>query len=139
MATSNDFLAGLPPKVVDLWKAQADYNADKVLVQVDRANITPAPTSAAWTYAVPFSLIGENCGKVIPYSGTIACTVGDDSTSGTATVSTATPTVTLGRGTVNVIGDAQPWLNGEVATVTLTYTNLRGSTDVDTFTVTFTT
>lgn len=139
MSRTLDFLAGLPLRDVELWKAQADYNADAVLVQVDRANVTPAPTAAIWSYVVPFSLVGENSGLVIPYTGVIAASVGDTSSAGTAAIDDATPAVTLGRGTVTISGDAQAWLNAETATLTLTYTNLRGGTDTDTFVVTFTT
>ena len=139
MSRTIDYLAGLPPRDVELWKAQADYNADAVLVQVDRANVTPAPTSAAWSYVVPFSLVGENTGYVIPYTGTIGAGIADTSSAGTASIDDATPAVVMGRGTVTVSGDAQAWLNTETATLTLTYTNLRGGTDTDTFVVTFTT
>jgi len=139
MARTIDFLQGLPPRDVELWKAQADYNADAVLVVVDRANVTPAPTAAAWSYVVPFSLVGENSGYVIPFTGVIGAGVSDTSSAGTATIDDATPSVVMGRGKVTVSGDAAAWLNSEAATVTLTYTNLRGATDTDTFVVTFTT
>jgi len=138
MANSIDYLAGLPPRDVELWKAQADFNADKVLVVIDRANVAPAPTAAAWSYVVPFKLIGEVCGNVLPYTGTIGAGAADTSSAGTASVSTATPTVTMGSGSVTISGDAASWLNTETATLTLTYTNLRGGTDTDTFVVTFT-
>lgn len=138
MARTLGFLSGLAPRDVELWKAQADFNADKVLVVVERANVTPAPTSAAWSYEVPFSLVGEVSGYVIPYNGTIGAAASDTSSAGTASVSSATPTVTMGRGTVTLSGDAQAWLNSETATLTLTYTNLRGGTATDTFVVTFT-
>lgn len=138
MARTLGFLSGLAPRDVELWKAQADYNADKVLVVVERANVTPAPTAAAWSYEVPFSLVGEVSGYVIPYNGTIGAAAADTSSAGTAAVSSATPTVTMGRGTVTLSGNAQAWLDTETATLTLTYTNLRGGTATDTFVVTFT-
>ena len=134
-----DFLSGLHPRDVELWKAQGDFNADSVVVVVDRANVTPAPTSSAWSYVVPFHLAGEISGYTIPYTGTIAAGITDTSTSGTASIDDGTPDVVMGKGQVTVSGDAQAWLNGEKATLTLTYTNLRGATDTDTFVVTFTT
>jgi hypothetical protein len=133
------YLDGLPPRMKEIVSAQAELFSDRTTVVIDRANVTPAPTAAAWTYTVPFRLVGETSGLVLPYTGTIAATVADTSTSGTATVSSASPTITMGSGTVNILGDAQAWLNAETATLTLTYTNLRGGTDTDTFVVTFTT
>jgi len=132
------YLAGLPPRDVELWKAQADFNSDKVLVVVDRANVAPAPTAAAWSYSVPFRLVGENTNLVIPFSGTVGVAATDDSTAGTASVPAATITVTMGSGTATLNGDAAAWLATETATLTITYTNLRGGTDTDTFVVTFT-
>lgn len=132
-------LEGLPPKDVELWQAQADFNADAVLVVVDRPNVTPAPTSAVWSYIVPFRLVGENSGLTIPYTGVIGAGAADTSSAGTAAVDDASPAVVMGKGTVTFSGDAAAWLNTETATLTLTYTNLRGGTDTDTFVVTFTT
>ncbi len=139
MANDLSYLNGLPPRDVELWRAQSEFNADKVLVVVDRANITPAPTSAAWSYKVPFRLVGEISGLVLPYTGTVGVAASDDSTAGTASVPAATVNVVMGSGVATLEGDAQAWLNGEVATLTITYTNLRGGTDTDTWTATFTT
>jgi len=139
MAKSNDFLLGLPPRDVDLWQAQADYNADAVLVVIDRANITVA-ASDTWTYAVPFYLVGENCGKVIPYTGVVGAAVSLTTGSGPVpAVDDASPSVVMGKGTVTVsagnVGGGS-YVATDVATLTITYTTLRGSTDTDTFTVT---
>jgi len=139
MGNSIGYLNGLPPRDVELWQAQAEYNSDRVLVVIDRANVAPKPTAAAWSYVVPFRLVGEGSGLVLPYTGIVAATVADTSQAGTATVSTATPMVTMGSGSVTLAGDAASWLNTEAATLTITYTNLRGGTDADTFVVTFTT
>lgn len=132
------YLAGLPPKDVDLWKAQADFNSDSVLVVVDRANVTPAPTSAAWSYDIPFRLVGENTGLTLPYTGNVGASVTDTSSAGTASIDDSTPAVVMGRGKITISGNAASWLNTETATATITYTNLRGGTDTDTFVVTFT-
>jgi len=131
------YLNGLPPRDVELWKAQADFNADKVLVVIDRANITVAANDT-WSYDVPFRLVGENSNLVIPYSGTIGAGITQSTGSGqTPTVSSATPTVTMGSGSVTIAAGATGgWGAGEVATLTLTYTNLQGGTDTDTLTVT---
>lgn len=115
-----------------------DLIADAVTVVAMPANVTPAPTAAAWDYIVPFEIRSSSTGNVLPINGTIAATVGDTSTAGTATVSSAAPVVTLGRGTVTLSGDAAAWLDTETASLTITYTNLRGGTDADVFTVTFT-
>lgn len=129
---------GQNPEMRDYINAVGDILADDVSVVVLPANVTPAPTNSAWSYTVPFEIRSARTGSVLPINGTIAATVGDTSNAGTASVSSAAPVVTLGRGSVNLIGDAAAWLNTETATLTLTYTNLRGSTDVDTFVVTFT-
>ena len=137
---SNDIstLEGIPPRVRDVLQAQAEFNADSVVVVVDRANVTPAPTSAAWSYTVPFHLAGEISGLTIPFTGVIGAGIADTSSAGTATIDDASPSVVMGKGQVVVSGDAAAWLNTETATLTLTYTNLRGGTDTDTFAVTFT-
>lgn len=133
----NSNLTGLPLQLRDYIDAMGDWASDQTVVYVMPANVTAAATAAAWSYTVPFELRSERTGKVIPINGTIAATVADTSNAGTATVSSAAPVISLGRGTVNLIGDAQAWLAAETATLTLTYTNLRGATDADTFVVTF--
>jgi len=138
MANDISYLAGLPKKDQELWRAQAEFNADRVLLVIDRANVTPEPTSAVWTYSVPFRLVGENTGLTIPFTGLIGQAAGDTSTAGTASVSAATIECVMGIGTADISGDAADWLDTETATLTLTYTNLRGGTDTDTFVVTFT-
>lgn len=116
-----------------------DLFADDVTVVCMPANVAPAPTAAAWSYVVPFEVRSARTGFVLPLNGTIGAGAGDTSTSGTASVSSATPTCFMGRGSVTLSGDAAAWLDTETATLTLTYTNLRGSTDTDTFVVTFST
>lgn len=112
---------------------------DDVVVVVERENVTPAPTTAAWSYVVPFHL-ETAAGETVPFNGTIAATA-DESTlgSGTADPTDVTPSVVNGRGTVTFEGTAATWAAGETATLTLTHTNLRGAYDTDTFIVTFTT
>lgn len=127
------------PAEADLWLGVSQVLSDKTLVNIDRANVTPAPTSAAWTYKVPFRLIGEVVGVVLPYTGTVGVSASDTSSAGTASVPAATVDVVMGYGEATLNGDAQAWLNAETATLTVTYTNMRGGTDTDTFVVTFTT
>lgn len=133
------YWGGIPPRIKDIFIGFSELICDKVLVVVDRANITPAPTSAAWSYSVPFRMVGEDSGLVLPYNGTIGASAGDTSSAGTASVPAATVSVVNGSGTATLSGNAAAWLNTETATLTLTYTNLRGGTDTDQFTVTFTT
>ena len=132
------FLNGLPPRDVELWRAQAELNAGAVSVVVDRANVTPAPTSAAWSYSVPFHIVGTASGLVVPYTGNIAASAGDTSSAGTASIGDATPAVVMGSGTVTISGDAAAWLDTETATATLTYTDAYATAHTDTFVVTFT-
>lgn len=132
------YLGGIPHKQRDYDKGMSKMvSNDDVVVSIERANVAPAPTAAVWSYVVPFHL-ETTAGETIPFNGTIAATVADTSTAGTAAVSTATPAVVNGRGTVTLSGDAAAWLDTETATLTLTHTNLRGGTDTDTFVVTFT-
>jgi len=133
----NSNLTGLPLQIRDYIETMADWASDQVVVYVMPANVTAAATAAAWSYTVPFEVRSERTGKVIPINGTVAATVADTSSAGTATVSSAAPVINLGRGSVNLIGDAASWLAADTATLTLTYTNLRGATDADTFVVTF--
>lgn len=131
------YLNGLPPRDVELRKAQADFNADKVLVAIEPANKTEAKNDT-WSYAIPFRLVGENCGLVIPYSGLVGAAVTLSTGSGpTPVVSTATPTVTMGSGSVTVSHGDTGYDTGDVCTLVITYTNLRGGTDTDSWTITF--
>jgi len=132
------FLNGLPPRDVELWRAQAELNAGAVSVVVDRANVTPAPTTAAWSYSVPFHIVGTASGLVVPYTGNIVAGAGDTSSAGTASVDDSSPPVVMGSGTVKLQGDAAAWLNSEVATLTLTFTDAYGTAHTDTWTATFT-
>jgi hypothetical protein len=130
------YLAGIPPRITEIVNGISELLGDRVLVNIDRANITVAANNT-WSYVVPFRLIGEDSGLVLPYTGTIGAavtnTVGSDHS---PTVSSATPTVTMGSGTVTVAHGGTGYTAGDIQTVTLTYTNLRGGTDTDTFTVT---
>jgi hypothetical protein len=115
----------------------ADLIADKVTMTAMRTTAGPAATSSVWSYTIPFELRSSRTGRVLPCNGNIAATVGDTSSAGTAAVDTATPTVFMGRGQSVISGDAAAWLAADTATLTLTYTNLRGGTSVATFVVTF--
>ncbi len=137
MATDTSWMRGLPPRDVDFWKAQAQFNSDKVLVVIDRANITVAANDT-WHYTVPFRLVGEVSGETIPFTGDVGAAVSLTTGSGpTPVVSDSTPAVVMGCGSVEVSHGDTGYQAGDVATLTITYTNLRGSTDTDTFTVTF--
>lgn len=137
MTNDLSFLNGLPPKLVDMLQAQAEFNADEVLVVIDRANIVEAKNDT-WSYAVPFKLVGAISGKVIPYTGVIGAAVTLSTGSGpTPVVDDASPSVVMGSGTVTVSHGDTGYDTGDVATLTLTYTNLRAATDTDTWTITF--
>lgn len=140
MPSARDYMPEeIGPRAAELWAGMAQGFADKVAINIDRANITPVPTSAAWSYKVPFRLIGSVSGEVIPYTGTVAASASDTSTAGTASVPAATVDVVMGHGVATLNGDAQAWLNTETATLLLTYSLVRGSgTVTDSFVVTFT-
>jgi hypothetical protein len=130
------YLAGIQPRLQEIITGIGELFADRVLVVIDRANITVAKNDT-WTYVFPFRLVGETSGLVLPYTGTIGAGVALTTGSGpTPTVDSATPAVTNGSGTVTVSHGDTGWDTGDVATLTLTYTNLRGATDTDTATVT---
>jgi hypothetical protein len=136
--SSIDNYAGIPPRIADILQAQAEFNADKVLVAIDKANVTEA-ASNTWSYVIPFRLVGEIGGKVIPYTGVIGAAVTNTTGSDhSPTVSSATPNVVNGRGTVTVAHGGTGYTTGDKQTMTLTYTNLRGGTDTDTWTITHT-
>ena len=131
------YLAGIQPRMQEIITGIGELFADRVLVVIDRANITVAANDT-WSYDFPFRLVGETSGLVLPYTGTIGATAAQTTGSGqTPTVSTATPAVVNGSGKVTMAwGAATGWGAGEIATLTLQYTNLRGGTDTDTATVT---
>lgn len=131
-------LSGVAPGLRELLLAQAKFNANDIAVVVDRANVTPLPTDAAWSYAVPFSIQSAD-GDILPYTGNIAATAAEDTAgAGTADPDDATPAVVMGRGTVNFVGTEADWLTTETATLTLTYTTAYATAKTDTFVVTFT-
>lgn len=133
-------LTGVEPILRDYIDTMGDWASDQTVVVVMPANPTPAPTSAVGSFIVPFELRSERTGKVIPINGPVAATITQSTSGGgTAAVSTATPQLSLGRGSVTVTHTTGTWANADTISLTLTYTNLRGSTDVDTFVATFTT
>jgi len=114
-------------------------STDDVAVVIERANITPAPVATSWTYQVPWHLETAN-GEMVPYNGTCAATATETGTSETADPTDATPNVTNGVGDViTFAGTDGTWANTDTATLTITYTDLRGTTATDTWVVTFTT
>lgn len=130
-------LQGVQPEVAAFIRAQAKWNAEDIAIVVKRANVTPAPTAAVWSYVVPFEM-QTAAGEIIPYTGNIVAAAGDTSSAGTAAVSDSSPAMVLGVGSVTLSGDAAAWLDTETATLTLTYTTAYGNDKTDTFVVTFT-
>lgn len=138
--TNLSYLGGIPPKQRDYDKGMSKMvSNDDVVVVIERANVTPAPTTKAWSFVVPFHL-ETAAGETVPFNGTIAATAAETTSGGgTADPTDATPDVVNGRGVVTFAGTEATWANADTATLTLTHTNLRGGTDADTFVVTFTT
>jgi hypothetical protein len=130
---------GQNPELRKVIDGIGDLIADDVAVVILPANVTPAPTAAVWTYSVPFEIRSARTGEALPVNGVIGQAAADTSQAGTAAVSAATVPVRMGRGIADISGDAANWLHTETATLTLTYTNLRGGTDTDAFVITFTT
>lgn len=93
-----------------------------MIITIDTAVVTPAPTAAVWSYTVVFR-ITDAIGKTHDwYSADFTAGIADDSTAGTAAIDDATPAVVNGEGTVVVSGDAAAWLDTEVATLSLSPT-----------------
>lgn len=130
-------MQGLAPQFREILTAQAKFNAEDIAIVILDANVTPAPTAAAWSYTVNFEM-QTAAGEVIPYTGNIAASAGDTSTAGTASVGDSTPPLVMGIGSVTFSGDEADWLDTETATLTLTYTTAYGNDKTDTFVVTFT-
>lgn len=131
---------GQNPEMRSYIDAVGDVLADDVAVVILPANPTPAPGSVAGSYTVPFEIRSARTGVVLPINGTVGATVTQSTSGGgTGAVSSATPAVRMGRGTVNVTHTTGTWANADTVTATITYTNLRGSTDTDTFVITWTT
>jgi hypothetical protein len=131
------YLAGIPPRLQEIVVGFSELLADNVLVVIDRANITVAKNDT-WHYSFPFRLVGETSGLVLPYTGTVGAAATLSTGSGpTPVVDDSTPAVVNGSGTVEMSHGDTGYDTGDVATLTITYTNLRGGTDTDTATVTF--
>lgn len=131
-------LQGVQPEVAAFIRAQAKFNAEDIAVVVKRANVTPAPTAAVWSYVVPFEL-QTAAGEVLPYTGNIAATAAESTSGGgTADPDDSTPAVVLGKGSVTFSGTEATWSDEDTATLTLSYTTAYGNAKTDTFVVTFT-
>lgn len=136
--TSLSYLGGIPPKQRDYNTGISKALGDDVAVVIERADVTTAPTDDAWSYVVPFHL-ETSAGETVPFNGTIAATASESTSGGgTADPTNVAPSVVNGRGTVTFAGTKKTWANGDTATLTLTYSDLRGTTDADIFIVTFT-
>lgn len=135
--TSLSYLGGIPPKQRDYNTGISKALGDDVAVVIERENVTQAPTGAAWSYVVPFHL-ETAAGETVPFNGTIGAAAVSTTGDQTPTVSDSTPAVVNGRGTVTLIGPIATWADNDKTTLTLTYTDLQGTSKTDTFTVTFT-
>jgi len=131
------YVKGLQPRNIEILEGFGQILGSRTLVYIDRANIVEAHNDT-WSYTVPFRIIGEDSGTVLPLNQTVAATVALTTGTGpTPVVSTATPTVTWGSGSVVVSHGDTGYDTGDVVTLTITYTNVQGATDTDTWTITF--
>ena len=133
------YTKGIAPRNVEILEGFGQILGDRVLVHIDNANVTEA-ASDTWSKTINFRIIGEDSGLVLPLNQTVGAAVSLTTGSGPVpAVSTATPRVVWGSGSVtvsagNVTGGS--YVATDVATLTITYTNLRGDTDTDTWTIT---
>ncbi len=88
---------------------------------VSPATATPAPTSEAWSQEVEITLTDSEGNVHTWYNGPIKLAIGDTSSAGTASIdpTSTTPSMTNGKYTVAIEGDAESWLNEETATLTV--------------------
>jgi hypothetical protein len=133
-------LSGIEPNTLNLITAIGECLLDNVAVVIDTANVTEAANDT-WSKLISFRIVGGTSGNVIPLNGVVGASIALTTGSGPVpAVSSATPTVVNGYGTVtalkgNVGGGS--YAGGDICTLTITYTNLQGGTDTDTWTITF--
>ncbi len=131
-------LTGFSPTLREVIFSIAKFNAEDILIVVDRANITPVPVTGTFSYIVPFSM-QTAAGEIIPFTGNIAATGSETgSPGGTADPVEATPPMVMGRGSVVFAGTSGTWGDTDTATLTLTYTTAYGNDKTDTWVITFT-
>ena len=129
---------GLKPQLRTYLNAMSAGLSGDLIFNILLADVTPAPTAAAWSYTINFEIVDSNGNRHEWFDGDVGAAVADDSTAGTASVDDATPPMVNGIGTVVLSGDAADWLDTEEATVTLSK-SLNGNTVTGAvFTVTFT-
>ena len=133
-----DHKQGLSPQLRECLNQIAAGLSGDMKFNVLTADVTPAPTSAAWNYIIKFEITDSNGNRLEFFDGDVTATVGDTSTAGTASVDDATPAMINGLGTVVLSGDAQDWLDTETATVEFSKTLNGNTVTAATFTVTFT-
>lgn len=129
---------GIPPVIREALSVQGAGMSGDIAINILTADVTPAPTGAAWSYEVAFELVDSAGRRHAWFEGDIDAAAADTSTAGTASVSDATPAMEGGAGTVTLSGDAATWADTETATLTLNGTVLGVTLADATFTVTFT-
>lgn len=103
------------------------------------ATTTRAATSAAWTRVVKIELKAANGLVHKWFNGSLAVSIADTSSAGTASIVTTTPTMTEGVCEVVISGSAAAWLADETNTLTLSSktiagVSVAGGTSVETIT-----
>lgn len=139
MAGITDYF-GVQPQLRNYLKTLENGLSSDVQINIMTANVTTDAQDGPWQYTITFELVDSTGNRHVWWSGTIDATVSDTSTGGTATISTATPAVVNGIGSLIVNeADADAWLAGEVATVTLngTIPSINKTLTDAEFTVTF--
>lgn len=112
-----------------------------IVMTIDPATATPAPTAAAWTRNVLVQLESAD-GRVHSWlNDTYATTssIANTSSAGTASIASTTLTIVNGKAVITVSGDAAAWLATEtdtltIANITVLGVTVTGGTSVETFT-----
>lgn len=109
-------------------------------LSITPAEVTPEPTSEAWTRDVVVTLKDAG-GRTVPITRSFAnkVSIGDTSSAGTASIESTTLALVSGTATIEVSGNEADWLTTETDTLTIDAITIggetiTGGTSVETFT-----
>lgn len=120
---------GIATQIRDELDMLAGAMSGDLAFSISPATVTQAPTTAAWTRDVYIKLVDASGKQQTWYDGTLACSIGDTSTGGTAALDTgdSTPSMVSGFATVTVKGSGA-WIDEDTDTMTLANKTIMGYT-----------
>lgn len=121
---------GIPPEIRKEFEMRDKAMSGGLKWTVTPATKSTAATAAAWTRTVVVELQDAAGARQTWYSAAIAngVSIADTSNAGTASIPSTTLTVTNGRASIVVSGDAQAWLAAETDTLTVAQATILGQT-----------